>query len=204
MNDTQVQIDWNLPDDGGSNITYYNITIETSAGIFDTDLTECDGSDTAIIQARSCKVSYDTLTNAPFNLQGNDQVNATVAAINTFGVSNISAVGNGAVIPTTPGAPTDLEQDEDQTTRHEIYFSWSAPADTGGIPILNYSVMRYYEEEDKFESYANVTETSATVIDLAKNTNYTFKVSANNQLGSGDYSLAKQMKTNGSFGDLAP
>ena len=119
-------------------------------------------------------------------------------------MSNISAVGNGAVIPTTPGAPTDLEQDEDQTTRHEIYFSWSAPADTGGIPILNYSVMRYYEEEDKFESYANVTETSATVTGLEKNTNYTFKVSANNQLGSGDYSLAKLMKTNGGFGDLTP
>ena len=50
-------------------------------------------------------------------------------------------MGSGAVITlTAPGAPTNLVENEDETTGNQAAFTWSAPADEGSLPIIDYSV----------------------------------------------------------------
>ena len=49
-----------------------------------------------------------------------------------IGDSDVSSVGNGAIIPTTPGAPTNLVKDYSLTTNDQVSFTWSAPEDDGG------------------------------------------------------------------------
>ena len=57
-----------------------------------------------------------------------------------IGASAESNVGNGAILPTTPGAPTNLVKDHSLTTTDQVSFTWSAPEDDGGSTILSYSV----------------------------------------------------------------
>ena len=51
----------------------------------------------------------------PFDLTDQDEVGATVTALNDIGPSSVSSVGNGAEIPqrTTPGAPMGLTENYD-------------------------------------------------------------------------------------------
>ena len=77
---------------------------------------------------------------SPFNLSNSDKVNATVISINLLGDSDVSNVGNGAIIVTTPEAPTNLVKDHSLTTTNQVSFAWSAPEDDSGSSILGYSV----------------------------------------------------------------
>ena len=122
-------------------------------------MTNCNGEDATIILARSCNVPYDSLTSDPFKLKYGDQVKAKVSAINKFGTSQESAVGNGAIIPTTPGKPTDLQKDDSRTNSTSITFTWSEP-DDGGLSILNYSVEKIHN--DDWKVVGTVTTTSYT------------------------------------------
>ena len=45
-------------------------------------------------------------------------MNAKVTAINGIGSSDVSKIGDGAVMPNTPGAPTNLEENEDETSEN--------------------------------------------------------------------------------------
>ena len=63
-----------------------------------------------------------------------------MVAINLTGDSDVSHVGNGAILPTTLGAPTNLVKDHSLTTTDQVSFTWSAPEDDGGSIILSYSV----------------------------------------------------------------
>ena len=56
------------------------------------------------------------------------------------GNSDVSHVGNGAILPTTLRAPTNLVRDKVFTTDEQVAFNWSAPEDDGGSTILSYSV----------------------------------------------------------------
>ena len=112
---TQVQISWSLPlDDGGLEITSYIIQIESSTGDFYRDLTNCDAEhNQEIISTRTCSIPIESLKASPFNLSNSDKVNATVISINLLGDSDVSNVGDGAIIPPTLGAPQDLIKDRD-------------------------------------------------------------------------------------------
>ena len=58
-------------------------------------------------------IKVESLVASPFNLSYQDQVNSKVTAINSVGDSAVSGVGDGAIIPTTLGAPQDLIKDRD-------------------------------------------------------------------------------------------
>ena len=49
-----------------------------------------------------------------------------------LGDSAVSSPGNGAVIPTLLGAPTDLVKIRNQTTINQVSFNWTAPEDDDG------------------------------------------------------------------------
>ena len=65
-------------------------------------------------------------------------------SINLIGDSDVSNVGNGAIIATNPEAPTNLVKDHSLTTTDQVSFTWSAPEDDGGSTILSYSVELYF------------------------------------------------------------
>jgi hypothetical protein len=57
-----------------------------------------------------------------------------------YGDSLESLEGNGAVITTAPGAPTDLVEVYEQRTKSTLGLSWVAPVFTGGATIEDYRV----------------------------------------------------------------
>jgi len=62
-------IAWNAPYDGGSPISAYIVTIRTNDGLtYATELTACDGSSSAIVNAGKCTIPVATLQASPFNL----------------------------------------------------------------------------------------------------------------------------------------
>jgi hypothetical protein len=76
-----VQIDWSIPEDGGTSITGYEVKIRHSDNVvFSEDLTNCDASQAAIVTAHSCLVPIATLIAAPYNLPWGASVYVTVAA----------------------------------------------------------------------------------------------------------------------------
>jgi hypothetical protein len=63
-----------------------------------------------------------------------------VSAINDYGESVTSPVGDGAVILTAPDAPYDLAEDATVTDSTQIKITWSAGFTNGGSPVIDYQV----------------------------------------------------------------
>ncbi len=59
-----------------------------------------------------------TLTAAPFSLPWGSSIIAKVIAVNNYGPSTASPVGNGAVILTIPDNPLNLANDATVTDSH--------------------------------------------------------------------------------------
>ena len=68
-------IDWVAPFNNGSPITHYSVLIQAKDGVFKEELSDCDGSDPAIVSVTSCRVLLDTLTSGDFNIALGDNVN---------------------------------------------------------------------------------------------------------------------------------
>lgn len=62
-----------------------------------------------MIATSSCKVPIYILMDWPFSLPWGSSIIASLSAYNSYGDSDISQTGNGAVITTFPDAPYDLE-----------------------------------------------------------------------------------------------
>jgi hypothetical protein len=111
VNGNFVEISWSAPDSRGSEITSYITSIRTSDGVtFMEDLTNCDGSDSAIVASTTCSVPISTLRASSFMLPWGSSIYAIVTAINLYGPSVKSSPGNGAVILTNPDTPVDLAE----------------------------------------------------------------------------------------------
>jgi hypothetical protein len=88
-------------------------------------------------QATDFYVTFPTTT----PLTTGESYNFRLIAVNLVGNSNPSSaiLIFAAVAPTAPGVPTKISA---STT--EIYFQWTNPADTGGMPISDFNV--YWDE----------------------------------------------------------
>ncbi len=109
----------------------------------------------------------------------------TVTATNTQGTSAPSAPSN-AVVPTgpLPAAPTNVTA---TPADGAAFVSWSAPADTGGLPIIAYQVTPYEGSSQRAATTVSGTPppTSAFVTGLNNNSSYTFTVGATTSNGTG-------------------
>jgi hypothetical protein len=94
----------------------------------------------ALSVATTCSVLVTALRAAPYSLDWGTNVHAIVIAINSYGSSTESAVGNGAIITTTPGAPTSLGEVYTQRTKSTLGLAWSTPSFVGGALIIGYRV----------------------------------------------------------------
>ena len=104
-----VTISWSQPDNMGSPITSYSILIEKSDGNFQSNPTYCDGTNSAIISARSCSIPALAINGSPYLKAWGSSIWAKVSATNAYGTSDFSTLGNGAVIVTVPDAPRNVQ-----------------------------------------------------------------------------------------------
>ena len=113
-----VLIDWVQPNQNGSPITSYFVFIQQNDLSFGVDLANCDGSTATIVANAGCSVLISTLTAAPFSLPWGSSIFAKIIAVNNYGPSTASPVGNGAVILTIPDAPLNVANDAAVTSSH--------------------------------------------------------------------------------------
>ena len=84
-------ISWSAPDDGGTQISAFEIYIQHAVeGVFTKELVNCDGSKLEIILSRSCLIPNTVLNIDPYNLDWGSNVIARITAINIYGTSPIS------------------------------------------------------------------------------------------------------------------
>ena len=109
IDNDNVLISWSIPDDRGSPLLGYTIYIRQSDSVsFAIDITDCDGSQQAILDSASCSVPISTLRASSYQLPWGSSVWAKVNAFNLYGTSFNSVQGNGAVILTAPDAPINV------------------------------------------------------------------------------------------------
>ena len=129
---------WVAPDNGGSAITGYTLSIRQSdTSTFTVDSANCDMSSSVLT---TCTIPVAILRASPYSLEWGTSVYAKVIAINSYGNSLESPEGNGAVITTTPDAPTSVIEITAERTKSTLGLSWTAPVFTGGAVITHYRI----------------------------------------------------------------
>jgi len=109
LQNTSVLISWSAPFNEGSPITSFKIQIrQNDNSSYSLDLTDCDGSQLALLTATQCSVPVSVLRGAPFSLPWGSPVYATVIATNKYGDSPVSLPGSGGRIITYPDAPISV------------------------------------------------------------------------------------------------
>jgi len=99
--------------------------------------------------------------------------------------------------PTVPGTPTALSGSAGNA---QVTLSWTAPADTGGIAITDYTVQYSSDSGSTWTAFSRAASAtaSATVTGLTNGTAYVFRVAAVNAVGAGAYTAASGSVTPGS------
>jgi hypothetical protein len=100
---------------------------------------------------------------------------------------SVRAGGAWHAVQSVPGAPTSVVASANVASAE---VSWTAPLDTGGIPLTGYTVT-----STPGGITANTTGTSTTVSGLTNGTAYTFSVEAANAVGSSASSGASNSVT---------
>lgn len=122
---------------------------------------------------------------------GADWIAGTVAGIrgHAYAASDFPAPGGvfhglimGAVIPLVPGAPTNLSATPGNT---QVTITWTAPADDGGSPIINYKLYRSTTSSGTYALIASPSGLTYTDTGLTNGQTYWYKVSAANGVGEG-------------------
>ena len=80
------------------------------------------------------------MRSAPFNLSWGSSVFVKVLAFNSYGDSEVSDAGNGAVIITYADAPISLIENIAARSATSITFNWTAGATNGGSTVSGYRV----------------------------------------------------------------
>ena len=161
----QATVSWGAPADGGSPINGYQLEYRAT-------------SSPTWIAFPTTEMSSETVT----GLANGTEYIFRVAAVNGVGTSTFTE--SNAVTPATvPDAPPGVAAVRGDT---RATVSWGAPSD-GGSLITGY-VLRYYptlNPDSTTTVTVGTTPTTRTVTGLTNGTQYTFEVSAVNDVGVG-------------------
>jgi hypothetical protein len=161
-----VTVNWTAPNDGGSPITGYTVTL--SGGV------------SPLVQS----VGGGVLTTTFVGLVNGTSYTATVKATNTVGVGSASTASIGllpvAGVPAAPLAPSAVRGDG------QLIVNWTAPND-GGSPITGYTVTLSGGVSPLVQSVGGGVLTT-TFVGLVNGTSYTATVKATNTVGVGSAS----------------
>ena len=154
--DSEVVVSWSPPDfNGGRPIDSYIVTSEPDAISHNTK---------------------DTSFRFP-ELSNGTEYTFSVLATNVVGSSPSSGISNGVTPATYPGSPREVFA---EASDGRAFISWSPPDHDGGNPINSYLVTSYPGELEK-----TVQGPFATIDGLINGIEYTFNVSATNEVGTG-------------------
>ena len=104
----------------------------------------------------------------------------TVVATNAFGDSPPSAPSNAVTVFTNPGPPTGVIATRGN---QQVALAWTAPSDTGGIPLSGYRITGSPAPATPIQVPASPT--AAIVPGLANGVSYVFTVVADGALSAG-------------------
>ncbi|RUT78903.1 fibronectin type III domain-containing protein [Ancylomarina longa] len=167
-----------------SNITYNSFTISwdavSNADDYDLDLRPTGGSWTTV-----------NLTNNTYNytsLNAETTYEFRVRANNTVGSSNYTAIASATtlVAPAVPGIPTNVMASN--ITYNSFTISWDTVSDADDYDL------DIRESGGSWTSF-NTSTTSYNYNNATASTTYEFRVRANNNVGSGNYSAIGTLST---------
>ncbi len=163
----QVSLTWSAPaSTGGSAISDYIVEYKTSAATsFSTFADGTSASTSALVTGLANNTAYDF----------------RVYAVNASGTSSASGTAS-ATTSGVPDAPTSLSA---TVGNAEISLTWTAPSDNGSA-ITDYVIEYRLTAATAFSTFSDGTSTatSATVTSLTNGSDYTFRVSATNAVGT--------------------
>ncbi len=173
VSSSQINLSWATPsDNGGLAITGYMIERSTDSGstwstiVSNTASTSTTYSDTGL--AHSTTYTY------------------RVSAINAAGTSSTSNTASATTFNTVPSPPTGLTASAQVL---QINLSWNTPSDNGGTPITGYKIERSTNNGNTWSILvANTGSTGTAYSDthVLPLTKYTYRVSAINNVGTGN------------------
>ena len=86
--------------------------------------------------------------------QNGERFKFIVRAINSIGTS-VNSAEYEIIAASTPDAPVSFLRDEVNTSKTQVAFSWSAPPDNGGSPIIDYAVDMDDNNDGVYEEVAS-------------------------------------------------
>ena len=180
-----VTIEWDAPNNRGSVITSYTITIRQSDNVTYTEtLTDCDGRSQAIVSSASCQVPITKLRTAPYNLPWGASIYAKVVATNYYGSSAVSDPVNGAIILTIPDAPAGIVENFSLKSGTTISLTWTNGEKDGGAPVTSYSIRSNKNGTSAYDPLiAGILVKSFTASNLTPGVRYYFVVTSHNAFG---------------------
>ena len=165
--DMQILLVWIAPNDnGGSDITHYNIEYSVDGQNWSTFIHNPSPDTSAIV---------DNLTNG-------QEYQFRVSAVNVNGVSQPSDVATQTPM-SLPGPPENLSSN---SCNDNIFLSWNAPTDNGGVPVYDYQI-EYAINGTPWIIFNDGVSSATTSIPITGLTNgqpYDFRVSAINVVGA--------------------
>jgi hypothetical protein len=180
-----VKITWGASSDNGSPITGYTIYIKKyGSDDFAIESTNCHGADETIRTSRTCYVPINILRGSTYNHPWGASIYAKVIAYNVYGLSDESAVGNGAVILTVPDAPLNVVEVVTSRAATSITISWQPPPTNGGAPVIDYTIISDDSVGVDRVIKTGESSTSYQATGLTAGKTYTFKVEARNKYGN--------------------
>lgn len=87
------------------------------------------------------------------------------------------------VVTEVPGAPEKLAVAE--TLKSSIKLTWAAPSNDGGMPVTGYLIERCLADSTRWIRVGKSTETSYTDKEVVEDTQYMYRVIAENKVGPG-------------------
>ena len=129
------------------------------------------------------------LRGSTYNHPWGASIYAKVIAYNVYGLSDESAVGNGAVILTVPDAPLNVVEVVTSRAATSITISWQPPPTNGGAPVIDYTIISDDSVGVDRVIKTGESSTSYQATGLTAGKTYTFKVEARNTFGISAESL---------------
>jgi hypothetical protein len=165
---SSVAIGWSAPaDDGNAPITDYAIQYGTSTATFTTFADSVSTAVSAVVTGLTPSTEYVF----------------RVAAVNQIGTGSYgTSITATTLAPSAPAAPSGLTASPDYESAS---LSWTAPGD-GGSAITDYLIEYSANGGTSWTTYAwSESGTSEYIYGLTSGTEYTFRVSAVNSVGTG-------------------
>lgn len=183
-------------DGGGSPITSYDATVARTSG---EDPLELD----------TVTVGGDTESVTVYGLLAATQYSVELVASNAIGRSSgFTPVEFTTAAATVPFPPLNLRSDESLTTGGSIVLQWDAPLTDGGVAITGYDLMASDAGSDTpttlLACEGSGLSMQCTHARLVAETEYSYKIRARNNVGSGSYTDVVTLSTAASSTPGAP